>query len=479
VALVSRSGVVAFALLALAAPAVAGPPGTWTQVTNLGSQGVNTDEVSLARTGDGTLHVLWAQDQDNSVLNTRIAADAQSVVGTSTVFTYAGSVGDVVLLPAPGGLRAFFAGLSAGDPHDGGLSTAVSPDGVTWSVQPTLASQETSGNEASPVYAAAGIGGTSFNNGTPLAVWGVASPGTQGYHVGTDPSTPDVRFGAGAVSVYAPEAATDSATGQVAIGWTELDAGETRVAYVQASASPWFPLGAPMTAPGAQAADGSYPVGMTGRSGGADGIYVSYLRGDNQFNGEPSVWRIGATSATTLSRADGRFPGIAMGADGRLWAFWSGEASGAIHARRSDPDASSWGAPVTVKPPSGTSSIWSLKGEGTGLACGALDLVALVSAGDDTANFHQRVLPGLTLEKKILNGKMGKKQKVRFTTSDAGAPVDAIVKFGAKQASTGDDGKAKLAIKRKRKARKVAATASDDCYNAAKLRVKITKKPAG
>ena len=66
-ALVSRSAAVpVLALLALAAPATAGPPGTWTKVTNFASQAANTDEVSLARTGDGTLHVLWTQDDTES-----------------------------------------------------------------------------------------------------------------------------------------------------------------------------------------------------------------------------------------------------------------------------------------------------------------------------------------------------------------------------------------------------------------------------
>jgi len=69
-----------------------------------------------------------------------------------------------------------------------------------------------------------------------------------------------------------------------------------------------------------------------------------------------------------------------------------------------------------TKPPGGTSTVWNLKGEGSAVSCGALDLVALVTAGGATANFHQRVLAGLDLKKKILNGGKGAKEKVKFTT---------------------------------------------------------------
>jgi hypothetical protein len=479
VALVSRSAAVcALAFAALASPAMAGPPGSWTQVTNFSVQGRNTDEVSVARTGDGVLHVLWAESTGKTVFNTRLSSDARNVLGTSTVFQYGGSVNNAVaLLPGPAGsLRAFFSGLFAADQnHDGGMSTATSTDGVSWAVQGTLASQADGANEESPVYAAAGIGGTTFNNGTPLSIWGDSAPGASGYHVGTSPGTPDVRFGGTAAGTVDPEAATDSDTGAVAIGWNDIDTGNVMIAFVQATTSPWFPPGAPLTPPGGQATDLQYPVGMTGRSGGLGGIYVAYLRGTNQFDASPAVWRVGANSATTLSNADGSHAGVTAGPDGRLWAFWV-EEDGTIHARRSDTEAVTWGADNELNPPGGTSStVWSVKGEGSAASCGALDLVALVSAGSATANFQQRVLPGITLKKKLLNGKKGEKAKFRFKTFDAGEPIDVKVKLGKKSSETGDDGKVKLAVKRKQKNRKVRAIASDECYDKSQLKVKVTK----
>jgi hypothetical protein len=476
VALVSRlAALSALAFLALAAPAAAGPPGSWTKVTNFNSQGSNTDQVSLARTGNGVLHVLWAQDSNNAVLNTRLSADAQNVLGASTVFTYGDTVNNrPALLAVPGGLRAFFAGLFSGDQnHDGGLSTATSADGASWAVQPTLASAtDGAGNEASTVYVASGIDATLFSNGTPLSIWG--DPGS-GYHVGTSQGTPDVRYGTSGASTFDPGAATDSATGAVAIGWNDLDAGSVRVAFVQPTTSPWFPRGPIMVPPGSGAPDLQIPVAMTGRSGGAGGIYVAYLRGTNPFGSSPAIWRVGAPNAFNLTNTDGRLAGVTMGPAGRLWAFWREEPGTTIHARRSNASAGTWGADTVVDPPGGTSTVWGLAGEGSAVACGALDLVAHASVGSDLANYHQRVLAGLDLKKKILNGKKGEKEKVRFKTLDAGDPVDATVKFGNKKAETGNDGKVKMKIKRKAKNRKVKATAKADCFESDQLKVKVTK----
>ena len=167
-----------------------------------------------------------------------------------------------------------------------------------------------------------------------------------------------------------------------------------------------------------------------------------------------------------------------MGPDGRLWAFWGVQDSdGDIVVRRSNENASSWGAPTTLEPPAGTSSLWSLKGEGSTVTCGALDIVALVTAGEDTANYHQRVLAGIDLKKKVLNGGRGERAKVRFRATDAGDPIDVLIDFGPKEAETGDDGKVKLKIDRKRRTRKVTATATNPCYEADEVRVKVKKQP--
>ncbi|MGH2838162.1 MAG: hypothetical protein ACRDJY_07420, partial [Thermoleophilaceae bacterium] len=234
----------ALALLAVPGAAAAGPPGTWTQVTNPPDEGSSTDQIGVSRSGNGRLNVLWTTD--TSIINSQVSADARTVTGPHTVFTYGVGAGSVALLTSPdGSLRAFFTGIegNASSAHEGVVSTATSADGVSWAVQPTGASDSTP--EGS--FSKGELGGTFFANGTPMSIW---SDQYRGYHVGTSDQTPDVAFGPDrTATVSSPDAATDGATGQVAIGWNDGDVGRTAAAFVQPTTSPWFPPGTTMYAP--------------------------------------------------------------------------------------------------------------------------------------------------------------------------------------------------------------------------------------
>jgi hypothetical protein len=454
VVLVSRAAALCgLLLLLLASPAAAGPPGTWTALNDAES---NTLEVGVARGGNGVLNVLWTRDQ--TVFNTQISANAANVTGPHTVFLYEGEGGGattgVSLLPAPGGgLRAFFAGLADGDPHDVGMSTATSADGASWTVQPTLASASQPGKR-SPVYAAQGIGGTIANNGVPISIWGDSSPGSAGYHVGTDDKDEDVHFGGSGATVGSPNAATDTVTGQIVIAWGDIDSGRTITQSI-------FPAGPQVSPPGGEAADLLERVAMTGRDG--PGIFVAYLRGTNPFSGRPAVWRVGASEPMVLSNTRGaQYPGVARSTDGRLWAFWGRESR--IYAARSNTKATRFGATVKIKPPKGTDTLYSLEGEGTAPG-GALDILALAQGPNvDIDNFHQRIRPGIALTAKALgNG------QVRFKTRDAGAKLDATITFAGKTKQTGDDGKVVISAE----PGKHTAKATRDGYHPAKRRVKV------
>jgi hypothetical protein len=396
-----------------------------------------TSDVDVARNADGVLNVLWGQDK--SIFNSQLAANGQTVSGPHTVFVYQGAAtGAPALLPVPGGgLRAFFTGIDGGQsPHDSLVSTATSADGVTWALQATAASDSTPEGSVSK----GSLGGTFFANGTPLSIWGDQY---RGYHVGTSDQTPDVtNWGSDRTATVAgPNAATDSSTGEVAIGWDDLDAGRTQVAFVQPTTNPWFPPGPTMNAPGSAGSGGGDRLEMTGRSGGAAGIFLAYL----QSNDRPAVWRIGNSGAKVFrGRLDAFFAGVAMGLDGRLWAFWhDGHTTGQtrrVLAARSNKKATKFGQTVVVKPPQGTNdgNVWSLEGEGTAPG-GTLDLVALITreaAGNDAANYVTRVLPGITLKvKKLDNG------DIRFTTLDAGDKLATKIKFAGDTKQTGNDGK--------------------------------------
>lgn len=451
----------AVALLLAAAPAAAGPPGSWTKLAPGDS---TTKEIGVARGPDGKLNVLWTTDK--TVQNTQLSADAKTVAGPFPVFTYGDGVsGGVSLLPAAGGLRAFFAGLYHDHPLDVGLATATSATGTAWSVQQTLASDSRTGMRSS-VYAAQGIGGTVAPNGTPVSIWGDSAPGQAGYHVGVSDQTADVHFGGNSATVASPNAASDSASGRVAIGWNDIDAGYVIVQSIS-------PPAARVQLPGAQAPDLTERLSMTGRIG-APGIYVAYLRGENVFTSPPAVWRFGASSSTVLrAGARARFVGVAAAPGGRLWAFWAERPAGTewrIYARRSNAAATAWGAIVTIKPPKAaggpfSGSVYSLEGEGTAPG-GALDLLALFQrSDDDVSNWHQRIRPGLTLLAKALGD-----GRVAFTVRDAGDPVAATVRFAGKSAGTGADGKVTMSAAPGRR----TARAQRSGYAPAKRRVKVS-----
>jgi hypothetical protein len=413
------------AALGSAGTAQAGTPGTWTRIT---TPNTNIDEVGLARTADGVLHVGWARQSGGlggDVLHSAISRDARTFSGPDTIFSYPGGLNrHVLLLPAPGGgLRAFFAGLFSGSFVDERLATATSGDGKAWSA-PGLASNGTVAS-SSAVYAAAGIGGAFGKDGSPITTWGDSAPGEGGYHFGLDPNAPDNRFG-GACCVYDPNVGVDSVTGEVVLAWKFLtDSNGTAAKAIS-------PAGSQVTLPGAAAGDTGTRTGITGRLGGP-GVYIAYQRGTNQFLSKPAVIRFGSATPIVLEGKRGaQSIGISPGPQGRLWVFW--ERADRIYARRSNRQATVFGKTRSIATP----------GDVSGLAAdgklGTLDVVALVDRGG-FGNWHTRVLPGLTLKAKSGRG------EVTFTARDAGDPVAKVrIRVGGKSVRTDGDGKATVAL---------------------------------
>ena len=472
-ALVSRSA--ALCALALVAPASPAAAVEWTKITGKGEPASINQEIGLAYGGTGPffgVHVLWTHER--TVFSTRIEPNPPNqepqVFGPFPVFTYddpgGGVSGGVHLVSYEKELRAFFAGLYPNHPLDVGLATATSSDGISWTVQPTLASASAPGKRA-VVYAAQGIGGTVFQNGTPLSIWGDSRPGEAAYHVGTSDQDDDFHLSENTATVGGPNAATDGKTGDVAIAWNDLDAGRVLVQSIA-------PAGPRMKTPGGRAPDGLERVSITGRIGFQHaGIYVAYLKGTNGFLSRPAVWRIGAAEPMVVSSQRGaRFVGVTKGPEGRLWAFWAGrKASGAwrIYAARSNKKAKQFGAVVTLKPPSGTDSVSSLEGINAGDTY--VDLLALVQRSpSDVGNWFARAAPGITLEAKQFDFNPG---GVRFRTFDAGEPLATTIHFAGQTRNTGPDGEV---FTDPVPAGTYTAKATAQSYTPAELDVKIPPK---
>ena len=142
-------------------------------------------------------------------------------------------------------------------------------------------------------------------------------------------------------------------------------------------------------------------------------MFIAYTQGTNPFLADPTVFRVDTGKATKLTKKDGEQISIAAAPAGRLWVFWKD--GGTVFARRSNKAATKFGATRSIRAPGGSAtSIFNLAGEGSR---GPLDLLALADpSSGPLANYHQRILPGLTL--KATHKKNG---KTAFKVTDAGA----------------------------------------------------------
>lgn len=462
-----------FGTLCLTPAALGGPPGKWTRITGLqGVEAVNTDELGLERTADGVLHVAWPRTGSGSsdlLLHSAIAADAGSVSGPDPIITGPnnGLNPSVELLPGPdGGMRVLFAGLFPGAPIDQVMSSATAPAAGT----PFSAAVPVSSNEigtAHAVYVASGIGGAVSPAGVTAFAWGDSGPSEGGYHLGLDPTAPDMPF-SDALEVN-PNVAFDTITGAGFVAWNLLG---TDTGANSLSARP-LGIGAALTAPGSGAVGLGDRVSISGRIG-ADGIYAAYGHGSNQFLGRLAIWRVGAPKARVVKQSRGaQHIGLAPAPTGRLWTWW--QRRGRLFASRSNGSVTNLGTPVSPQLPKGAQTVYRIQGEGSR---GPLDLLVLTDAKGGLGFFHQRVLPGLGLVAKPKAVKAGKASTFRVT--DAGAPVKGAkvkLKIGQKKLvkKTNAKGKASFKIPGATKSGRYAATATKGGYTRAIARLRVKK----
>jgi hypothetical protein len=193
-----------------------------------------------------------------------------------------------------------------------------------------------------------------------------------------------------------------------------------------------------MTMPGT----GGMTVGMLGltplaaRPGG--GFYAAYPVGRNV-----RVWRVGR-AAPAVALVGRTSPAVTLAAtgDGRLWLAWVAQTvrGPRVLAARSNRAASRFGAVVNAGGPRGSQQAYRLSSSAAG---GSLDVLANFNIGTEsrTAIYHRRLLPGLTLRARPGRLRRGVAREVRFTVTDAGAPVPgARVRVGRLSGRTAQNG---------------------------------------
>lgn len=434
-----RSAVFVGALVALApGGALAGPPGTWTRITD--TNDANIDQVGTARTPDRVLHVFWQRELaplNDAIMHTRITPGGAIGVADLVLGGFKATDDPDAALTSDGRLRVFFMGLGNTLAEGGVVAANGSGLGGDWARDGVRVSSTTS---------ATGPAGAAVNAaGQPIFSYAFAFH--LGVHTGLDSTVPDTDAQPDALCCdYDPDLATDQATGQTLLAWFSNATGRTGTWVRGVTPSLTAPLLAPGSAKNGQAVGPDQRTAITARPGG--GLYMAYCGGYPTCT-KALLWRVGAGGVKVAGVANKvEDVHVAEGPAGRLWVSWHN--GSALFVRRTNMAATGFGPVVRIKPPSKTSGIWKLTGDGS---AGPLDLFASVSRPGSLATWHTQVRPPLTLI--VTKGKT----KVTFKVVDAGDPVPgAKIVFAGKTLTANSAGKA--TAPRPKVTRKATATRS-------------------
>jgi hypothetical protein len=455
-----RAALLALVITALAASSASAAP--WKRVTT--PDGASTDQVALARTADGVLHLVWSHPTGPNTedLNHTVILRNGRLGATNPIETGWTGFSNAALVLDPGGLRAFWGGLrstDSSDPHQEVSSALSTNGGANWVLHPG------SINPGGAQSYASNIAATVRPDGSTLQ----AFAGTLGtwVHAGLSPATPNHDYQAPFGQYgYDPNLATDT-RGRSVLAWYSSGAARAGVLtqFVGADGSPSGPV---ETMPGT---DGMR-IGMLGRTPLAP-------LGPNPYTAYPTpnqirVWRVGAGNAPAVGRVGGSgSPAVALAPtdDGRLWILWTkGFGDPDVFARRTNVGARKFGAMVNAGRPRDAMQAYKLDASAVG---GAVDILGNFNIGTTTTavTSHRRILPGLTLRARPGRVRRGEPTQVRFTVLDAGDPVQgARVRADGQSGRTNDEGRVTLTLNSRRPVR---ARASHPDYTPASRRVGV------
>jgi hypothetical protein len=435
---------------AVAAPAAfAGGPGKWTRLTPPTQS--NIDQPGYARTDDNVLQVLWnapnaASSAHDDLFRSSITLNG-TLVGSNPVETDWAGMSSPALVVEAGGVHvdAFFGGQRTTNANETNtnLNQSFSEDrGAQWQLLP--GSRADGGAAYASPMSATRLGDVFWQ------AWGGTGVGAFS-HRGTSAAAPILnlqdRIG-GLCCGYDANITADAVNNTVTAVWYSNSSDSPGVWSQSLDPATGNPVGQAARMPGSvttfqgqlqsSSLDDRVPV-ATLPSGGS---YVAYPGGYPSSN-KVLVWKIGPSAARKVGTNVASLAGTTISAtdDNRLWVAWSANVGGVrrVFARRSNQGATTWGQPVTVKPPKGTSTFWSLFGEAN--PSGVLDALALVTTPAGIATWHSQVEPGLTLTASPGKIKRSSKTEVTFKVTDAGDPVKgAKVKVGGKSGKTGSNG---------------------------------------
>ena len=412
---------------------------TWRQIS---SGGMNvSDQVGIARTSDGILHIVWRhRAATQMLLQTPIAASGALGPSVPVVSGWS-SVGSPALVADGRALTVAFPGtptLVTGNPQDG-LDLATSADGGrSWSVAPAAIAQSQFSGVSTPAAVLSA-------NGSYLQSW-YAPEGTV-VHAGVDPNVP----GVGGYGQGIDQALAATGYGPVTVAWCDASTG-VYVAQVDPASGARVSGVLRLSRTGRCPADthvalGSSLMWRTEHSflaaSDADGRTVRVYDIAPYDIASGTIRRTftvaGGSSfkqQIALAFAPHAVRGYRGGYTGGVWVGWYDSGSGGLVFRRWT-NAGVWGATVNVPLPAGQ-SVYQVQIDAQN---DRVDVIARTQSAENVVSlFATQVQPGLTLT-------AGSRMHIRstgFRVLDAGRGVTgATVNVAGRRLTTTLGGYAK------------------------------------
>ena len=459
----------------VASPIVTAP--VWARVT--APNGNNNDQVSAVRTPDGALHVVWVNPGPGATedLHETVLSSSGRAQFAMTIAKSWSAIANPAIVRLASGALAVVAGATrsttSSDPILNQALWTSQNGGSGWTLTPADIAVGSGG--ADLVSAAVGRDGS-----TIFATW--ATTAGLFVHRGVDAKVAALNFQAApgwTCCGYDPGIALNPATHAPVVGWYSNATHHTGVYAQTVNPSSGAPVGGAVLLPGSatnvegqpQAISPAARTPVVQRPGG--GIYLAAV-GGYPVPRHVLVWKYPSAHAAVVGVETGGAYDATLAADpqGRLWAIWASgrSASPMIHARRSNPTVTAWGAEVSVPARPGSSDLWKLDGYAQR---NVIDVLASVSTPGSLATWHTSLEPGLTVTAET----SAKPRGLRLRVTDAGVPVaGAALRAGGFTVHTGASGQTWLALPASKVATSVRVTASAPEYVAATL---VASVPAG
>jgi hypothetical protein len=430
----------------------------WTRITQPTDN--NTDEVAMARTPDGVLHIAWVRKQGDvsDYMHTAISPTGKVIGNPSPIVTGWNTLVNPALVVAPNSeLWLFFGGIRTTDdhrdPYARGSLYAVRGDagGAHWSLLPGARSESRNVYEGDTAAALA-------PNGMPVIAW--AQHNGLGLQFGFEHKNRDSELEL-PCCIYHPWLGVDGVSNQVVAGWhSNADGAEglfTETVSPNQRELQHVPDSSTDNRTGSIAIE--QHMAITGRLGDS-GVYVAYCIGYPSCTAV-NLWRYGSGRPITIAHTpNAHHVNISQAPDGRLWIMWANDTT--LFFTRSNRAATRLGEVQTVVSPKGTQTVFKLDGDGK---LGPLDVMTHVQnyPSAEIATWYTRVLPPLTFTAQEEG------QKIVFLVTDVDDPVSgATVNVQGKTLTTDSIGRAILDLPAGTHAAS-AATASKEGYRVANL----------